>query len=106
MGKSCSNCYWKYSEAYALKVKKYCAWNNEEIKENMCKNHSYKCSCRNELAEYKYKDEYVCKECLLDMLGVETYTVTHYTLDDEYLGSDDDIDEVIKNLGKDIEELE
>lgn len=56
--------------------------------------------CESDYAEEYFKDKYtnevVCLDCLLD--GCETSTTTHYIIDGTYLGSDDDINEVIENI--------
>ena len=42
----------------------------------------------------------------MSLFGVETYIETHYHVDDRYLGSDDNIDEVIKKIDGSIEILD
>lgn len=102
MSKNCNNCYWKFE----VNIDEWCARGKAKPSEEFCDGHNYKCTCCDEEAEYKYENQYLCSKCILEKLGVKEYTVTHYTLDDEYLGSDGDIREVISNINKDIEELE
>jgi hypothetical protein len=69
---------------------------------------AHNCSCGNK-AEYKSDNEYYCMDCLIDSFALEKSTETHYVLDGTYLGSDEDMDEVIegiKSCGYVIEELE
>lgn len=59
-----------------------------------------KCNrCDSEDSEYYYKDEYsdeiICEDCLLESDMITTDTVTSYYLDGEYIGNDNDIDEVV-----------
>lgn len=44
----------------------------------------------------KYTNEIICLDCLLE--DCEHSTTTHYSLDGNYLGSDDDIQEVIESI--------
>ena len=48
----------------------------------------------------------MCTNCLLKEFEVEESTITHYYVRGEYIGSDEDMDEVILNLDDDIEELD
>lgn len=62
-----------------------------------------KCNrCDSEDSENYYKDEYsdeiICEDCLLESDMITTDTVTHYYLDGEYLGDDNNLDEVIDNI--------
>ena len=56
--------------------------------------------CESDYADSYFKDEYtneiICLDCLLD--GCDHSTITHYSLDGIYLGSDDDIQEVIESI--------
>ena len=54
---------------------------------------------KNETHFYKYFNELYCFDCLLEEMGIETYTEIHYSLDNEYLGDDDDIIDVLKDYG-------
>lgn len=100
MCNSCSNCYCKYENS-----ENFCAWNSKEPVDKMCDEFVHMCSCEGE-ALYKYKGEYYCFECLLGEFGVDQFIQTFYYLDCEELGSDDDLNEVIRKLSDDIEELE
>lgn len=46
----------------------------------------------------KYTKELVCEDCLLELDGITTETTHHYFLDGEYIGNDDEIDEVYNNI--------
>lgn len=46
----------------------------------------------------KYSDEIICEECLLEIDGMTTNTETHYFLDGEYMGSDNEKSELIENI--------
>lgn len=94
MCKNCNDCYWNFQN----KKSHWCAFKEVAPKDEVCDKHDYECISCGEQAEYKYKEDYLCSNCLLEELGVETYTETHYTLDGEYLGSDDDIFSVIDNI--------
>lgn len=62
------------------------------------------CECEDK-AEYKYNGKYYCSGCLLNEFDVEESTTTHYQLHGEYLGSDDDLEEVMLNLDEGIESI-
>lgn len=62
-----------------------------------------KCSvCGCDYAEHYYKDEYsdiiLCEDCLLEIDGMTSSTTTNYFLDGEYMGSDDDFEELIESI--------
>jgi hypothetical protein len=69
-----------------------------------------KCDC--ELAEYEYNGKDLCDSCLVEYLEeneeIESYTTTNYAIGGEYIGTDDDMQEVIDNLigNFDIKEIE
>ena len=90
--KSCENCYWKLDN-----YSRWCCNNKEKPKENVCKEHNFKCKCGNE-AGYKYNGKVYCSDCVLKEFGVEECTTTEYYLDGEFLGTSNDIDEVIEIL--------
>jgi len=55
-----------------------------------------KCNiCGSSYEETYFKDEYseeiVCEDCLLEIDGMTSNSITHYFLDGEYMGSDDDL---------------
>ena len=59
--------------------------------------------CESDYAEHYYKDEYsdeiICEDCLLELDGITTSTITNYFIDGEYIGSDEEsIQEVINNI--------
>ena len=58
--------------------------------------------CGNEFATVNYENEVLCTECFLETLRekneFETFVTEHYVLDGEYLGSEDNIDEVLNQL--------
>lgn len=98
------NCYWLLEDD-CIK----CIYGNELTnlsEEKECENHNYKCSECGDQAEYKIKGVCLCFDCLSEGFELERHQVTHYTLDGEYIGSDEDISEVIKNISDEIEELE
>ena len=62
-----------------------------------------KCNrCGSDYSENYYKDEYsdeiICEDCLLEIDGITTETTTDYYLDGDYLGDDNNLDEVIDNI--------
>ena len=101
MLKDCDNCYWRgYKNSWCVHER------NKPIA-NTCEMHSFTCvKCDDDISEYKFKGEYVCTNCLLIEFEVEESTITHYYVRGEYIGSDEDMDEVILNLDDDIEELD
>lgn len=100
MLKTCDNCYWKGYK------NKWCFYQEKMPKEYICNEHNFICQrCDSTDADYNFKGEYVCSECLLKEFEVEESTTTHYYLQGEYIGSDDDMDEVILNLDDSIKRL-
>lgn len=100
MTKTCNNCFW---QGYK---NKWCIYEDKEPKKHICNKHGYICQrCNSNKAEYYFKEEYVCAECLLEEFEVEENTTTHYYLQGEHIGTDDDIDEVILNLNDNIKSL-
>lgn len=104
MNKSCKNWSWYFGkDGYKGR---YCACHDDKQKD-ICDRYKMKCQeCETDQATYKYGGKYCCTECLLEKFELETYTVTQYYNYVEYLGDSDNIDEVIKNLDGDIEEIE
>ena len=101
MLKDCDNCYWKGYK------NRFCIYEEVKPSENVCEKHNFICKkCDDEEAEYKFKGKYVCIDCLLKEFEVEESTTTHYYLQGEYIGSDDDMDEVILNLDDSIKKLD
>lgn len=98
MERTCDNCYFLCHNCYDDTY--FCA-NHKKDKEKpskVCDYHGYTCNkCKSE-AGFMYNDEAYCLDCLLKENDVEECTTTSYYVDGEYLGSDDDIDEVLENL--------
>ena len=87
--KSCDNCYWKvYRDMHCI---------NEIIKppDNICDKHNYKCAC-DDIAVVKYDGSLLCQDCFFESIEVQEEDVTHYHWDGEYLGSNNDMDEVFE----------
>lgn len=95
MNKSCNDCYFKSKD---LDI--HC-FNYDNQPDKVCDYFTPECECGYE-GDYLYNDTYYCKQCILKEFGVETYTVEHYMLNGEYLGDDNDLDEVIENLSSNI----
>ena len=59
--------------------------------------------CGKGYADNYYKDnlseEIICEDCLLEVDGITTSTITHYFLDGEYIGDDSEsIQDVVDNI--------
>lgn len=58
--------------------------------------------CDYELAEYEYKGQGFCSNCLLEELQeekeIDVYCVETYYLNGEYIGDDNDLGDVIEKL--------
>ena len=59
--------------------------------------------CESDFAEHYYKDNYsddfIFEDCLLELDGITTSTITNYFIDGEYIGSDEEsIKEVVDNI--------
>ena len=59
--------------------------------------------CGSKYADNYYRnkdtDEIICKDCLLEVDGITTSTITHYFLDGEYIGDDSDsIQDVVDTI--------
>ena len=59
--------------------------------------------CGSKYADNYYKnkdtDEIICEDCLLEVDGITTSTITHYFLDGEYIGDDSDsIQDVVDTI--------
>lgn len=46
----------------------------------------------------KYGDEVICEDCMLEIDGITTDTVTNYFLDGEFIGDNNELDVVINNI--------
>lgn len=89
--KTCDNCYWRLR--YGKHT--FCLY-HEDKQDTICKEHSYRCDmCGHEIARFEQNGFRHCVDCLLQENGVESFEVTHYTWDGDYLGNENDIDEVI-----------
>ena len=59
--------------------------------------------CGSKYADNYYRnkdtDEIICEDCLLEVDGITTSTITHYFLDGEYIGDDSDsIQDVVDTI--------
>lgn len=108
--KTCDNCSRLYSSStYSIDtgkiVHKYSCTNHatDRVKPTeICEYHSYSCNKCSTEGEFIYNDKIYCLECLFDDLCIESYSTISYYQDGEYLGTDDDINEVLENLNEDI----
>lgn len=102
MNRNCENCYWKGFRD------KWCVYSQEQPEECTCNYHDFTCfECESENSSYKYKGKYYCNDCLLKQFNVYEEEVTNYYSEDgEFLGSSNNMDEVIKSLSDEIEEIE
>lgn len=95
----CSNCYWKDRTKYS--ERDWCGYYHE--KPDKCLYFEYECEiCGNDPARWDYNGDYYCFDCLIRKLGVEECTTVEYYKDGEYLGSDEDINEVVDGLNENI----
>lgn len=68
--------------------------------------------CDIEFAEYEYCGKGLCSGCLVEELEedeeIESYTTTNYILNGEYMGNEEDIQELIDKLicNLDIKEID
>ena len=104
--KSCDNCYWN-ANCYWKMHGEWCLYSSEKPSENTCTKHQYTCEeCDSSEVEYSYRGKKYCFDCLLDELEIESYEVTHYTLDGEYIASEENVGDVLLDLNKDIKPIE
>lgn len=61
--------------------------------------------CESEFAEHYYKDKYsdeiICEDCLLELDGITTSTITktNYFIDGDYVGNDEEsMQDVVDNI--------
>lgn len=93
--KNCKKCYWKF---YWIGINKHCAY-HKEFDGEVCDKFSSECSiCNCNQSEFKYENEMYCQECLFEELGVEPYSIVHYSFNGEYIGNENDMREVLNNL--------
>ena len=103
MDRSCDNCYNKYR----LYDGKHCVFANIKPIENVCNRHSHICDkCEDDKAEYKYNEKLYCGGCLIEEFEVKEYTVTNYYHLGDFIGTDEDMEEVILGLDDDIKPLD
>lgn len=93
--KKCSNCYFIRRGT--------CLLNETPI---LCKCFERVCDECTEKAEYSYEGLSYCTDCMLEHFDVEETKITHYYHDGMYLGSSEELDDVIKNLSEEIKEIE
>lgn len=99
--KSCDNCYWKCTYG------DWCSFLAKKPTKNICGKYEYSCEeCHSEIANYSYKSKNYCLGCMLEELEVESYEVTHYVLNGEYIGSEENIGEDILDVDENIKLLE
>lgn len=103
MDKNCNSCYWKRGEDY----KSHCYFKDEKYGINPCDNFTYKCECEMDSANYEYKDKIYCEDCIKTKLGIQEYTITHYSdANGEYLGNEeDDFIDILIKCDRSIKEL-
>lgn len=46
----------------------------------------------------EYSDEVICEDCLLEIDGITTDSVTNYFLDGDFIGDSNEIDVVINSI--------
>lgn len=81
MDKTCNKCYWE----------SIC----KKDKSAICSEFEYECECGG-LAIVTRDNKMYCNSCALELTDIEESMQTHYHLDGEYLGSDnDDIEDII-----------
>lgn len=96
--RTCDNCHFLY---YSRLDETYFCVNHLPDKNKptkVCQYHGLSCNKCDCEAEYAYNDDVYCLDCLLKENDVEECTTTSYYVDGEYLGTDDDMDEVLENL--------
>lgn len=88
----CDDCYWL---SYDNKECIYNKTNDISNKIDECKDFSKKCEeCKIDMAEFKYNDKMVCKDCLLEKIELEEISTISYYYNGEYVGDDNDVEEV------------
>lgn len=98
--KDCNNCFWKFC------VGEWCMHENFKPLNNVCNKHTFRCSvCGDREALYEYNNENICYACLLEEFNVKKEITVNYYLDDKYLGSNKNIDDVILNLDCNIKKI-
>ena len=94
--KICDNCYWKTGHD------KFCSWHLIQPKEGICDRHQYMCeSCNYEIATHIYDNDFVCEDCLLNKVNIETRLETRlfYYHNNDCLGDEEsEIFELVKKI--------
>lgn len=92
----CDKCFWLLSTGRCVR-----ALTNSECKfKRRCE------VCDEGASDFEYKGKLYCIDCLLEKFNVSQETVTrYYSEDGEFLGDDNNFDEVIEAL-KEIEDFE
>jgi hypothetical protein len=102
MLKSCENCSHNNN-----RNEWECVFKTKKPEKNICHLHSFKCcGCNGHGSDYLFKEKYFCCACLLEELGVQEGPANHYYLQGRYIGTEDDIEDVIPNLDDGIESLD
>lgn len=103
MDKNCSNCYWERGEDY----QRHCYFKNETPDVDICDRFAYKCECKMDTAGYEYNGKLYCGDCIKEKLGIQEYTITHFSdANGEYLGSEDvDLIDILRKCDRKIKEL-
>lgn len=98
MNNTCKSCYWKRPDGGCTR--------HQSMSKDACEKYNPICKREEDVAEYKYKGEYYCANCILEKFNVEESTIINYYRDGEYIGSDEDMEEVVGNLDIEIEILD
>lgn len=99
--KQCNTCYWKENNTDS---NRHCGFQDEIPITKYCEEYNRKCEhCSwefqgkqryNNIAEFKYKNDYYCENCMSDKLGIEKRECTtydYYDVHGNYLGNSNDI---------------
>ncbi|MBI6052334.1 hypothetical protein [Clostridium perfringens] len=98
MEKSCLTCFFKYPGG--------CTWSERSFGKEICDKYIRECcKCHKSQADYKFKGQYYCIDCVLSFFDIEEERTTKYYLKDRYLGDDNNIEKVIDNLNEDIRKI-
>lgn len=100
--KSCENCYWYHNGTSVCDIDliKHLLGDDDLNSKGYCKVHKFTCDCcESDVAAYEVEGEYLCIDCTLKRLDVESCEVTEYFRDGEYLGNSDEFRDVEYQLG-------
>lgn len=89
--KQCQECYWRFKYS-----KQWCA--RHDNKPESCDGFKISCTECGASGEYKIGEYVYCTNCIIGKANIEESTVTHYYVDGEHIGSDNDMEEVIENI--------